>query len=125
MYKQAILLGLMFTTTKGQLTLTQVATLSVKELDETAMNLQDAYDASGKSKSFLTKRTSKDKLLKLQLDIVVDILNTRVEEQEATETRKANKERNKEILAIIADKEKQALTSKSLSSLRAMLVDED
>jgi len=125
MYKQAILLGLLFSTTKGQLTLQQVATLSVKELDETAMQLQELYDKSGQTKSFLTKRTTKDKNLKLQLDIVVDILNTKVEEQDAAALRQENKERNKKIKEIIAQKQDEALSNKSIKALEAMLTEED
>lgn len=124
MYKQASKLKLKFNTTRGVLTTEQLWDLPINELDALAVELDDAYNKSGK-KSFLTTRSVKDKELKLKLDIVVDILGTKVEDQAAAAEAAENKEFDKKILAIIADKQDESLKGKSITQLKAMLKNRD
>lgn len=119
-YKEAVKQKLRFQTSKGLLTLEQLFDLSLTDLDSLAVSLQDAYENS-KGKSFLEKKTLKDKGLKLQFDIVLDVLNTKAEELDEAKTAAENKAHNAEILELIADKQKALKAGKSIKQLEAML----
>lgn len=123
-YKQVIQRNVKIKTTKGDVTPQQLFTMSIEELNATAVELSDAYEKSG-GKSFIAKRTVKDKDIKLQLDIVLDVLNTKMDEQEKAATRAANKAHNRQILELIAQKQDEQLKGKSLKQLEAMLLEED
>lgn len=125
MYKQLIKDKTRFTTSKGSLSLEQLWDLSVKELDTLAVSLQEAYDKSNAKKSFIEKRTTKDKSLKDQLDVVLDILQDKLEEAELAKTKAENKLRNNKIREIIAHKQDAALEAKSINELKSLLVEED
>jgi len=120
MYKEASKKGLRFTTSKGLLSVEQLWTLSIAELDTLAVSLDEAYKNS-KGKSFVEKRTTKDKDLKLQFDIVLDILQTRVDESEALKDAAEIKEHNQKILKLIAEKKDGELAGKSVKELEGML----
>lgn len=124
MYKEAARKQTRFQTSKGLLTVEQLWTLSIEELDKLAVKLQDDYDNS-KGRSFVSKRSVKDKDIKLQFDIVLDILNTKVEEEDAAQQRADNKAHNKKILELIASKKDAELQGKSVKQLEAMLRDEE
>ena len=124
MYKQLIKDKTRFTTSKGNLSLEQLWDLSINELDTLAVSLQDAYDKSNNKKSFIEKKTTKDKNLKLQLDVVLDILQTKMEEAEVSKTKAENKARNQKIREIIAQKQDDALTKMSLKELTGMLTED-
>ena len=120
MYKEITRQRIRFSTNKGLLSLEQLWDLSINDLDALAVSLQEAYDSS-KGKSFLAKRTSKDKGLKLQLDVVLDILNTKVEEAELIKEAAETKLHNQKILGLIAEKQEGQLKGKSIRELEAML----
>lgn len=122
-FKLASQQKLRFTTTKGLLSAEQLWDLTVADLDALAVGLQEEYDKSGK-KSFLASKSVKDKATKLRFDIALDILNTKVEEQEAATARKERKTHNEKILKLIADKQDDSLKGKSIKQLQAMLEDE-
>lgn len=122
MYKEASKLKLRFATSKGNLTAEQLWDLDLETLDKLAVSLEESYENS-KGKSFLTKKTAKDKTIKLQFDIVLDVLQTKSEEMETQREAKANKEFNQKILNIIAEKKEDSLRGKSISQLEAMLKD--
>lgn len=121
MYKDLVRNRTRFVTAKGSLTLEQLWDLSVDELDTLAVSLQEAYDKSNSKKSFIYKKTAKDKTLKDQLDVVLDILQTKMEEAEAATLKAERKAKNQKIMAIIADKQDKALANKSIKELTAML----
>lgn len=125
MYKQLIKDRTRFTTSKGNLSLEQLWDLSINELDTLAVSLQEAYDKSNNKKSFIQKKTTKDKNLKLQLDVVLDILLTKQEESEAAQKKAERKANNQKIMALIADKQDEALAKKSIKELTEMLEEED
>lgn len=109
-------------TTKGNLSVEQLWDLPLTDLDTLAVSLQEAYDES-KGKSFLKKRTVKDKGLKLQFDIVLEILQTKAEEQSAAQEALETKQHNQKILQLIAEKQNDELKGKSIKQLEAMLKD--
>jgi len=119
-YKEAIMQDLKVQTTKGLLTPQQLCTLSVNELDSLAVKLQEEYEQSGK-KSFLVKRSVKDKKAKLAFDVVLDILQTKNDQEEAIKKAAEIKENNQKIFDLIEKKQDQVLEGKSIKELKAML----
>jgi hypothetical protein len=119
-YKKACQQRLRFSTTRGTLTAEQLFDLSLAELDKLAVELESSYEES-KGKSFLKKRTTKDVTIKLQFDIVLDVLQTKVGEAEAAQELKETKEHNQKILTLISEKKDGELKGKSIKQLEAML----
>jgi S-adenosylmethionine:tRNA-ribosyltransferase-isomerase (queuine synthetase) len=120
MFKEASRLKLRFPTPSGNLSTEQLWELPLNTLDVLAVNLEEEYKSSGK-KSFLVAKSKKDKLIKLKFDVVVDILNSKVEERDAELVANDTKVHNQRILEKIAEKKDEALGSKSLKELEAML----
>ena len=94
--------------------------MPINELDALAVYLEDEHKQSGK-KSFLATKSVKDKTAKLCFDVVLDILNTKVDEMEALSETKRKKDHNKKILELIAEKKDDSLKGKSIKQLEAML----
>ncbi|GAB3975634.1 hypothetical protein GCM10028806_33630 [Spirosoma terrae] len=119
-FKSASQLKLRFQTSRGVLTTEQLWDLTLIELDALAVALETEHEKSGK-KSFLAKTSDKNKLAKLRFDVVLEVLTTRVaENQEAAEAAEI-KAHNQKIIALIAEKEDETLKGKSVEELTAML----
>lgn len=71
--------------------------------------------------SFVIKDKKADTTLQLKFDIVLHIINVRQAEMELAATAKANADKKQQLLALIATKENEQLSSKSLDDLRAMV----
>lgn len=123
MYKNAAKQKLRIATTKGLLSVEQLWDLTLPEIDALAVTLEKEHQESGK-KSFLTSRSEKDKTAKLKFDIVLDVLNTKVEEADELQKRKARKEKNQKILALIEEKQDESLKNKSIKQLTELLEEE-
>lgn len=121
MYKEALATGMRVQTPKGNLSTEQLFSLNITELNDLAVSLDEAYEKS-KGKSFLETRTTKDKGIKLQFDIVLDILRTKQELASEQSRVKEAKENNAKILAIIERKTEGALEEKSITDLKKLLV---
>ena len=119
-YKLANKEKLRFSTSKGILTAEQLWDLNLQDLDNLAVSLEEVHKTSGK-KSFLTKVSAKDKTTKLRFDIVLDVLNTKVEEDQIALELKENKEHNKKIISLISEKKDETLKTKSIKELEKML----
>jgi hypothetical protein len=119
-FKQASRLKIRFSTQRGLLTTEQLWDLPLSELDQLAVSLDEDYKNS-KGKSFLEKRTTKDVSIKLQFDIVLDILQSKVEDRDAEATARESKEHNQKILALISEKKDESLKGKSIEELEKML----
>jgi hypothetical protein len=120
MYKQASRLKLRFQTSKGPLTTEQLWDLSISELDKLAVFLEKDYEKSD-GKSFVRKSSEKDKVAKLRFDLVLDVLNTKMEEDEAARNASDTKAHNERILALIAKKKESALESLTVEELEKQL----
>jgi len=118
-YKESIRGKYRYQTGKGNLTTEQLWDLNVTELDALAVSLQEEIEVSGK-KSFLIQRSDADKALKIQFDVVFDILSTKVEEAELAKTAKDRKAHNAKIDALIAKKQEEQLEVLSVEELLAM-----
>lgn len=121
-FKLATQQKLRFQTSKGSLNIEQLWDLTLNDLDNLAVSLEQDYEES-KGKSFLVKRTVKDKTIKLQFDIVLDILQTKAQAAEEAKERKERKEHNEKILTLISEKKDESLKGKSIKQLEAMLQD--
>jgi hypothetical protein len=119
-FKQATKEKLRFPTNKGTLSTEQLWDLSIQDLDELAVSLEEEHAKSGK-KSFVVKKSEKDKTAKLRFDVVYEVLNSKVEEAQRLTEAKEIKEHNKKILELIAEKQDESLKGKSLKQLEAML----
>jgi len=120
MYKEASKQGLRVDTSKGSLSVEQLWSLDLKELDALAVSLEDKHKNS-KGKSFLEKRTTADKGLKLQFDIVLDILQTKADAAESSKNAREIKEHNEKIITLISEKKDGELKGKSIKQLEAMI----
>ena len=109
-----------YQTTRGSLSTEQLWDLSLDELDALAVSLEIEHKQSGK-KSFLDKASVKDKTSKLRFDVVLDVLNTKIEEAQAATEARENKEHNKKILELIAEKKDESLKGKTVEQLEKML----
>lgn len=120
-FKQASKERLRIQTARGALSAEQLWDLSLEDLDALAVTLETDYKLASGKKSFIHKSTEKDKTAKLKFDIVLEILNTKMEDNEAARAVKENKEHNQKILSLIADKQDETLKGKSIKQLEAML----
>lgn len=119
-FKLASQQKLRFQTSRGLLSTEQLWDLSLEDLDALAISLEVEHKQSAK-KSFLAKTSVKDKTAKLRFDVVIDVLNTKVAEQDAASEAMEIKEHNKKIISLIAEKQDESLKGKSIKQLEAML----
>ncbi len=119
-FKQATREKVRFQTSKGSLSVEQLWDLSLQDLDNLAVSLQESYEKS-KGKSFLDKRTTKDKGLKLQFDVVLEVLNDKVSESEAAKDAAEIKAHNQKIIDAIGKAKENELAGKSVKELEKML----
>ncbi len=119
-FKLASQQKLRYQTSKGLLSTEQLWDLSLEDLDGLAVSLETEHKESGK-KSFLVKTSVKDKTAKLRFDVVLDVLNTKVELMQAAQEAAEVKEHNKKIIALISEKQDESLKGKSVKQLEAML----
>lgn len=119
-YKLASQQKLRFQTNRGSLSMEQLWDLPLEELDLLAVGLEAQYKRSPK-KSFLDKTSEKDKTSKLRFDVALDILNTKVEENQAALELLETKEHNEKIIRLIAEKQDESLKGKSIKQLEGML----
>jgi len=119
-FKLASQQKLRFQTNRGLLSTEQLWDLSLEDLDVLAVSLEAQHKESGK-KSFIVKTSAKDKTAKLRFDLVLDVLNTKIAENEAAAEARDIKEHNKKIITLIAEKEDESLKGKSIKQLEAML----
>lgn len=119
-YKLASQQKLRFQTNRGLLTTEQLWDLSLEDLDALAVSLETEHKQSGK-KSFLVTKSIKDKTAKLRFDVALDILTTKVEENQAALEAQEIKEHNSKIITLIAEKKDESLKGKSIQQLEKML----
>ena len=119
-YKRASKDAVRFTTVKGSLTVEQLWSLSLTDLDKLAVKLEKVVKASGE-KSFLETKSKEDATDKLRFDIVLDVLTDKVKAKEisakAAETRVKNA-RIDELIAKKQNKEFEDLSIEELEKLR-------
>lgn len=119
-FKEGTRQGIRFNTSKGMLSIEQLWSLNITDLDHLTVEADANYKESGK-KSFIVKSSAKDKLAKLKFDILLDILTTKNDERLAALEKASDKEHDSKILRLIQEKEEDELKGKSAAQLRRML----
>lgn len=119
-FKLASQQKLRFQTNRGSLSTEQLWDLSLEDLDTLAVALEVQHKESGK-KSFLVKKSEKDKIAKLRFDVALDVLTTKVEEAQALAEAQEIKKHNEKIITLISEKQDESLKGKSIRELEKML----
>lgn len=122
MYKEASKMKLRFATVKGNLSVEDLWDLSLTTLDKMAVAIDEQISKNPK-KSFISESTPEDKVSKLKLDILKDIINTKLEEKAKKDSEKQKiSERNK-LLEILAKKEEASLENLSIEELKKKIAE--
>lgn len=119
-YKQGLKLKVRFSTSVGSLNIEQLHDLTITQLNDLAVQLDEVV-AKGEKKSFIATPSKANELAKLKFDIVYDILQDKVRAAEIAAKAAETKENNQKILALIEAKKGEALANKSIEELEAMI----
>jgi hypothetical protein len=119
-YKKAAQKKIRFETSFGMLTSEQLFDLTLNQLDELAVSYNEANERST-TKSFLSEKTEENKIVKLKFDIVLDVLNTKLANQQRAAKTEETKLRNQKILNILQQKKDSELMGLSIEELEAKL----
>ena len=120
-YKKASKLDLRIPSNKGIVSVSKLWTMSIDDLDQTAIALKKQLKES-ETESFVKVNVSvQDKTTKLCFDIVLDVLETKVRDQETAAKAAETRAHNQKILSLIKSKQDEELLSKSAEELEAML----
>lgn len=120
MYKKASRLKLRVSTSKGNLSVEQLWSLSVNELDTLAVGLESGLEKRQR-KSFITPTTKTDEISELKFNIVLDILGTKVSERNSALEEAEKKAHNQKILQAIEDRRDSNLKEMSEEELIKLL----
>lgn len=126
MFEKASRIGLRFDTPQGLLTVEDLWKLPLTSTRTGRANLDDIAVAlfrqlkESDTESFVKKIATKSDTTQLAFDIVKHIIDVRMAEDEAAAAQRANKEKKRRILEIIAQKEDAQLFDASLDELKAM-----
>jgi hypothetical protein len=116
MYKEAIKSNFRFATTRGELTTEQLWGLSMSQLDELVVSLSEELEKTGK-KSYLNSETPKNILIKKKFDIALDILQTKIDEDNQRSEALERKKFNEKIDELILKKQETELENLPLEEL--------
>lgn len=111
---------LRFTTKKGHVGVEDLWDLSLEDLDAAAGEIDDQVKKTS-GRSFIRKQNTVDKKLSLRLEVLISIINTKQEEEEKRVLAAERKAKRNQLLELISMKENNALSRKSITSLRAEL----
>ena len=126
MFEKASRLKLRFSTSIGMLSaedlwdLPLASSRGTANLDDIARNL-DVDLQQGAGRSFVTKTSPVNDLLKLKFDIVLHVIEVKLAEADAAAQVRANKDKKQQLLGIIAQKENETLMGTSLDELKKMV----
>lgn len=124
MYKKASIKKLRFTTTKGNLNVEQLWGLTMTELKTLIKSLHKLIKKEDDDDlAFLEEDKVSYSDDQLRYDIAVDVYKTKQAELQQKHEDAEKKARNQHIAEIIARKQDEALESKSIEELQAMLKD--
>lgn len=91
-------------------------------LDDIAIGLNKQLEETG-NKSFVKKASAVDEATRLKFDIVLYVIEVRQEEAELAEKKASDTLKKQQIMALIADKENEAMKGRSVDELRALLAE--
>lgn len=119
-FKEAVKIKLRVMTPVGMLSVEELWDLPLSQLDTIAVDLENKYKESGK-KSFLVSKSRKDKDIKLAFDIVLEILEDKVEQRDIAIKASTVKEHNQKILGKIQEAKDRELDGLSPEELEKLL----
>jgi hypothetical protein len=123
-FEKATRTRLRFDTPRGRLTSEDLWNLpligSDTCLDDIAKGLSRAVQDSGQE-SFVLKTNEPNETLTLGFEIVKHIIDVRLAEQEIAENAEKARQKEQQILAIIAEKEVESLKESSIDELRGLV----
>lgn len=105
---------------RGNISVEDLWDLSLTNLDSIYKTLNKQVKQS-EEESLLATKSSVDKELEVQIDIVKYIVSVKLAEQETREKESAKKCRKQKIMSIIAAKQDEALQNSSVEDLQKML----
>ena len=105
---------------KGSISVEDLWDLNTKSLDAVFKALNSQIKQASEE-SLMTTKTKEDEILDIQVAIVKYIFNVKTAEAAARLHEQESKERKQKIMSIIASKQDEALHSKSIEELQAML----
>lgn len=117
MYKEASKMKLRFATVKGNLSVEDLWDLSLTALDKMAVAIDEEISKNPK-KSFISETTPEDKISKLKLDILKDVINTKLEDKAKKDSEKQRLSERNKLLEILAKKEAESLENLSIEELK-------
>jgi hypothetical protein len=124
MFERATKMKLRFDSPMGQLTTEDLWDLPLTgrkfSLDDLAKNLNRQIKEA-EEESFVVKRTYANQTLNLKFDIVKHVIQVKMDEAEVKDQAAKKKAEKARIMEIISQKENEALQSKSLDELKALL----
>ena len=127
LYREATREGWRFPSMRGQLTVEDLWKMKLAsrdgfDLDNVAIALNRELK-SYEEESFVKPRTKETSSIRKRLELVKDIIETKLNEAKKAEERLAKEERRKKLLEIIAKKQDSELEEKSLEDLKAELAE--
>lgn len=122
MYKVASKMKLRFATVKGNLSVEDLWDLSLIALDKMAVAIDDEISKSPR-KSFIAETTPENEVAKLKLDILKDIIETKMKEKNDKESEKKKQSERNKLLEILAKKEEASLENLSIEELKKKIAE--
>lgn len=128
LYKKAAQVKLRIQTCKGLLSVEDVWSLSLANLDSSIRSLAPLvkkYQTDNSDLDFLSSnsdtKSEETSLLELSFEILKDVYITKKEEANAKAKARETKEFNQKIMSLIAEKQENSLKDKSVEELMAMI----
>lgn len=126
MYKKAVRMKLRVATNRGNLSVEQLYDLSKEEIGQLAIAYRPKKPIDDEELAFLKQETSAEETPEqLSFRILKDIYLTKQAEEDKAHRRAEVRQRNRKLLEVIARKQDEALESKSIEELEAMLEEEN
>jgi len=119
-FEQALRMRLRFESKKGMLQVEDLWSLTLKQLDEIAIELNKAKKDVAEE-SFITTRTNESTELNLKFDIVLYIIKAKSEEKDNRKIAIENKAKANRIKSLIAEKEDEEIKGKTKEELQKLL----
>ena len=119
-YKRALKKGLRFKSTLGILNTEDLFNLTLEQLDNIAIQVNKQLKEKEEG-SFIKSKTTETTDLTLRLDILKDVIETKLADKEIAEKAAATRARNERIKELIAQKQDSELADKDIEELKAML----
>lgn len=120
MFEKASKLKLRFNTSRGSLSTEDLWDLNLESLDKLAISIKKELSETAEQ-SFIKKKHAGDEVLQLKLDILVHVINVKLEEKEAKRVSAEKAAKRAQILELMQKKELSMLESKSLDELKQEL----